>query len=155
MSNSRVSTWSGIRNKLENDYLCPALRGHIQYFATSNYYTYFENVWTKFHHLRSTTLKDHDSAKEAINQAHAYALEQGTFDQKVFYEAFGIFDNQSIEKSLVSENPLVRIFALLDRRLGKRRLLALEDSMEQELDWVRAFYVIRLQAEGLMEANNI
>lgn len=128
MSNSRVSTWSGIRNKLENDYLCPALRGHIQYFATSysksadhegraairvdgvevlrsNYYTYFENVWTKFHHLRSTTLKDHDSAKEAINQAHAYALEQGTFDQKVFYEAFGIFDNQSIEKSLVRESP--------------------------------------------------
>ena len=35
-------------------------------------------------------------------------MEQGTFDQKVFYEAFGIFDNQSIEKSLVSENPLVR-----------------------------------------------
>ena len=169
-----MPTWSGIRNKLENDYLCPALRGHIQYFATSysksadhegraairmdgvevlrsNYYTYFENVWTKFHHLRSTTLKDCDSAKEAINQAHAFALEQGTFDQKVFYEAFGIFDNQSIEKSLVSENPLVRIFALLDRRLGKRRLLALEESMEQELDWVRAFYVIRMQAEGLME----
>ena len=151
-----MSTWSGIRNKLENDYLCPALRGHIQYFAASysksadhegraairmdgvevlrsNYYTYFENVWTKFHHLRSTTLKDHDSTKEAIDRAHAYALEQGTFDQKVFYEAFGIFDNQSIEKSLVSENPLVRIFALLDRRLGKRRLLALEESMEQEL----------------------
>ena len=117
----------------------------------SNYYIYFENVWTKFHHLRSTTLKDCDSAKEAINQAHAFALEQGTFDQKVFYEAFGIFDNQSIEKSLVSQNPLVRIFALLDRRLGKRRLLALEESMEQELDWVRAFYVIRMQAEGLME----
>lgn len=43
------------------------------------------------------------------------------------------------------------IFVLLDRRLGKRRLLALEESMEQELDWVRAFYVIRMQAEGLME----
>lgn len=173
-----MSTWSGIRNKLENDYLCPTLRGHIQYFATSysksadhegraairvdgvevlrsNYYTYFENVWTRFHHLRSTTLKDCDSAKEAINQAHAFALEQGTFDQKVFYQAFGIFDNQSIEKSLVSGNPLVRIFALLDRRLGKRRLLALEESMERELPWVRAFYVIRMQAEGLMEANNI
>ena len=68
--------------------------------------------------------------------------------KKVFYEAFGIFDNQSIEKSLVSENPLVRIFALLDRRLGKRRLLALEESMEQELDWVRAFYVTRMQAEA-------
>ena len=169
-----MSTWSGIRDKLENDYLCPALRGHIQYFATSyskshdhegraairldgaevlrsNYYDYFENVWTKFHQLRSTTLKDCDCAKEAIDRAYAYALEQGTFDQKVFYEAFAIFDNQSIEKSLVSENPLVRIFALLDRRLGKRRLPALEESMEQELDWVRAFYIIRMQAEGLME----
>ena len=85
-----VSTWSGIRNKLENDYLCPALRGHIQYFATSysksadhegraairmdgvevlrsNYYIYFENVWTKFTQLRSTTMKDCDSTKEAIN----------------------------------------------------------------------------------------
>ena len=58
-------------------------------------------------------------------------------------------------KSLVSENPLVRIFALLGTaRLGKRRLLALEEFMEQELDWVRAFYVIRMQAEGLMDKNN-
>ena len=95
--------------------------------------------------------REGQGAKEAIDQAHAYALEQGTFDQKVFYEAFGIFDNQSIEKSLVSKNPLVRILALLDSRLGKRRLLAMEESMEQELDWVRAFYVIRMQAEGLME----
>lgn len=62
---------------------------------------------------------------------------------------FAIFDNQSIEKSLICENPLVRIFALLDRRLGKCRLLALEETIEQELPWVlRAFYVIRMQAES-------
>lgn len=130
MSNSRVSTWSGIRNKLENDYLCPALRGHIQYFATSysksadhegraairvdgvevlrsNYYTYFENVWTKFHHLRSTTLKDHDSAKEAINQAHAYALEQGTFDQKVCsMRRLGSLTTRASRKALSARIPL-------------------------------------------------
>ena len=177
MQNSAVSTWSGIRNKLERDYLCKSLRGRIQYFATSysksadhegraairldgvevlrsDYYTYFDHVWSKFHQLRSTTLKDCDSAKEAIDMAHAYALEQGTFDQRVFYEAFAIFDNQSIGKSMNSENPLVRIFALLDRRLGKRRLLALKESMECELSWVRAFYVIRMQAEGLIEREN-
>lgn len=27
-------TWSGIRYKLETEYLAPSLRGHIQYFAT-------------------------------------------------------------------------------------------------------------------------
>lgn len=30
-----MATWSGIRNKLENEYLAHSLRGHIQYFATS------------------------------------------------------------------------------------------------------------------------
>ena len=66
----------------------------------------------------------------ANDLAHADALDQGTFDQKVFYDVFAIFDNQSIEKSLICENPLVRIFALLDRRLGKRRLLVLEETIE-------------------------
>lgn len=168
-----MSTWSGIRDKLENDYLCPALRGHIQYFATSyskshdhegraaiwldgvevlrsNYYDYYQNYWNRYQALRREGAGV-DDPKAPFQLAYEGALNDGCFDNWFFYEAFGIFDNQSIEKSLVSENPLVRIFALLDRRLGKRRLLALEESIEQELDWVRAFYVIRMQAEGLME----
>ena len=35
MSGRRLSSWSGIRRKLEQDYLCPALRGRIQYFAAT------------------------------------------------------------------------------------------------------------------------
>ena len=172
-----MPTWSGIRNKLENDYLCPTLRGHIQYFATSysksadhegraairldgvevlrsNYYAYEHNYWNRYQALRREGIGQ-DDPKAPFRLAHEGTLNDGCFDNGFFYQAFHEFDNQSIEKSLVSENPLVRIFALLDRRLGKRRLLALEESMEQELDWVRAFYVIRMQAEGLIEANNI
>ena len=168
-----VSTWSGIRNKLENDYLCSVLRGHIQYFATSyweshdqtgraairldgvevlrsNYYAYEQNYWNRYQALRRKGVGE-DDPKAPFRMAHEGTLNDGCFDNSFFYEAFHEFDNQSIGKSLVSENPLVRIFTLLDRRLGKRRLLALEESMEQELDWVRAFYVIRMQAEGLME----
>ena len=168
-----MSTWSGIRNKLENDYLCPALRGRIQYFATSyweshdqtgraairldgvevlrsNYYAYEQNYWNRYQALRREGVGE-DDPKAPFRMAHEGTLNDGCFDNIFFYEAFHEFDNQSIEKSLTSENPLVRVFALLDRRLGKRRLLALEESMEQELDWVRAFYVIRMQAEGLLE----
>ena len=168
-----MSTWSGMRNKLESDYLCPALRGHIQYFATSysksadhegraairldgvevlrsNYYAYEQNYWNRYQALRREGIGQ-DDRTAPFRLAHEGTLNDGCFDKGFFYEAFHEFDNQSIEKSLVSKNPLVRILALLDRRLGKRRLLALEESMEQELDWVRAFYVIRMQAEGLME----
>ena len=169
-----MSTWSGIRKKLENDYLCPALRGRIQYFATSyskshdhegraairldgieilrsNYYDYYQNYWNRYQALRREGAGE-DDPKKPFQLANEGALNDGCFDQWFFYEAFGIFDNQSIEKSLVSENPLVRIFALLDRRLGKRRLLAMAKTMEQELDWFRVFYVIRMEAEGLANA---
>ena len=164
-----MSTWSGIKNKLENDYLCPALRGRIQYFVTryheahdregraairldgvevlrSNYYDYRDTLWSRFNLLRDDP-NDYRLAYEST-------LNDGCFDQRVFYEAFDIFDNQSIEESMNSDNPLVRILALLDRRLGKRRLLAMKEKMEKELAWVRVFYGIRMQAEGLMETDD-
>ena len=133
MSNSRVSTWSGIRNKLENEYLCPALRGHIQYFATSyweshdqtgraairldgvevlrsNYYAYEQNYWNRYQALRREGVGE-DDPKAPFRMAHEGTLNDGCFDNIFFYEAFHEFDNQSIEKSLTSENPLVRVFA--------------------------------------------
>ena len=115
---------------------------------------YERNYWNRYQALRREGVGE-DDPKAPFRLAHEGTLNDGCFDNGFFYEAFHEFDNQSIEKSLVSENPLVRIFAFLDRRLGKRRLLALEESMERELPWVRAFYVIRMQAEGLMEANDI
>ena len=150
-----MSTWSGIRNKLEHDYLCLALRGRIQYFATSyweshdqtgraairldgvevlrsNYYAYEQNCWNRYQALRREGVGE-DDPKDPFRMAHEGTLNDGCFDNIFFYEAFHEFDNQSIEKSLTS------------------RLLALEESMEQELDWVRVFYVIRMQAEGLMD----
>ena len=140
MPNSRVSTWSGIRNKLENEYLCKALRGRIQYFAVSyskshdregraailldgaeilrsNYYDYAQNYWEKYEKLRESSCPE-ENPKKPFQLAHEGALNDGCFDNRIFYEAFQIFDNQSIEKSLCCENPLVRIFALLDRRVG-------------------------------------
>lgn len=115
----------------------------------SNYYDYEKNYWNRYQALRREGAEA-DAPKAPFRLAHEETLNDGSFDNVFFYEAFRIFDKQIIEKSLVSENPLVRILALLDRRLGKRRLLTLEESMEQELDWVRVFYVIRMQAEGLM-----
>ena len=164
-----MPTWSGTRKKLETDYLCPALRGRVRYFATtyskcpdhegraailvdgvevlkSSYYEYAPAFWKLQSELRRLEEADW---REAAPKAGQTVLEDGLFDQRDFYAAFQELDNQSIEASLASENPIVRIFALLDRRLGKRRLAALEETMEQELDWVRPFYFLRMEAEGV------
>lgn len=164
-----MPTWSGIRKKLETDYLCPALRGRVRYFATtyreshdregraailvdgvevlkSSYYEFAPAYWKLQSELRKLGETDW---REAAFKAGQTILEDGLFDQRDFYAAFQEFDNQSVEASLSSENPIVRIFALLDRRLGKRRLAALEETMGNELDWVRPFYLLRMEAEGL------
>ena len=77
------------------------------------------------------------------------ALRLGVFDQRSFYRAFTEFEQQCIEASLKSENLLVRIFAVLDRRVGKRRLLAMKESITEEPAVFQEFYAIRAKAEEL------
>lgn len=163
-------TWSGIRCKLENEYLAESLRGHIQYFAAS--YSkcpdhegraavrldgeeilksnYFDMVRAQYYAERRIRGENPlISYKEAWVKSGLAALEDGCFDQRDFYAAFTEFDNQSIEDSLDSENALVRMFAVLDRRVGKRRLEKLADRIAGEPEWLREFYMIRLRAEGI------
>ncbi len=78
------------------------------------------------------------------------ALKLGIFDQCCFYRAFEEFDNQSIEESLKSDDLLVRIFAILDRRVGKRRLKFMKDAIVNEPETFREFYVIHANAEGIV-----
>ena len=163
-----MSTWSGIRKRMESEYLAESLRGHISYFATSYSKSpdhegraairydgkevikggYYQN-WTK-----SESFPKDEKYERRMSQEFAYmddtAIKLGVFDQTCFYRAFDEFDNQSIEKSLCSENMLVRIFAVLDRRVGKRKLISMKESIENEPDSIKEFFAIRMNAEGIV-----
>lgn len=162
-----MATWSGIRNKLENEYLAESLRGHIQYFAASYSrspdhtgraairYDGKEIIkgcyWNNWKQAPLFPKDDTYEARISINNAYMddTALKLGIFDQHCFYEAFHEFDNQSIENSLHSKNLLVRIFAILDRRIGKRKLKEMQGTISAEPDTFQAFYRIRIYAEKL------
>ena len=163
-----MSTWSGIRHKLENEYLAESLRGHIQYFCTSYSKSpdhhgrasirldgkelisgCYWNNWSKAH------LFPHDEKYEKrMSENDAFmdetALKLGVFSEKSFYSAFHEFDNQSIEDSLNSENLIVQIFAIIDRRVGKRRLINLYDTITPKDEIFNLFYSIRINAEGIV-----
>ena len=162
-----MATWSGIRKKLESEYLAKSLQGHIQYYATTYSRShdhegraairydgkeiikgcYWYN-WTK-----AGQFPKDEKYERRMREENAFiddtALKLGVFDQRSFYVAFQEFDQQSIEKSLKSENLIVRIFAVLDRRVGKRRLLMMKDTIEQEPNTFKEFYAIRARAEGI------
>ena len=162
-----MSTWSGIRKKLEGEYLADSLRGHISYFVTSYNRShdhegraairydgkeiikgcYYYN-WTK-----AALFPEDEKYERRMKEEFAFmddtAIKLGVFDQTCFYKGFKEFANQSIEKSLCSENLLVRIFAVLDRRVGKRKLLTLKENIENESDSFKEFFTIRIRAEGI------
>jgi len=47
------------------------------------------------------------------------------------------------EDSLQSENYFIRLLALLDRRLGKRRLKKNLENIEQEPEWFKKWVMLR------------
>ena len=162
-----IHTWSKIRDKLENDYLADSLKKRIKYFATSYSKcpdhegraailldgkqviagSYCEQ-WSK-----ASLLPKDDTLEIRLHYEFPFmdntALKYSQFDQRCFYKAFYEFDNQSIDRSLTSSNLLVRIFAILDRRVGKRRLYKIKENIESEPEIFQIFFNIRIEAEEI------
>lgn len=163
-----MATWSGMRKKLEREYLAESLRGHIQYYATSYRKSHDHEgraairydgkeiikgcYWNNW--MKAGLFPRDEKWERRMAMENAYmddvALKLGVFDQRCFYRAFEEFEHQSIEESLVSNNLIIRIFAILDRRIGKRRLLLMQETINDEPEIFQEFFAIRAKAEGLM-----
>ena len=163
-------SWSGIRKRLEQEFLAESLRGRIQYYAVSyskcsdhegraavrfdgreilkgNYFDYEKTAYLHERELQKEAPEL--SRSERWKTARQATLRDGCFDQRDFYSAFREFETQSVEDSLDSENAIVRMFAILDRRVGKRRLKALAERIPDEPEWLQRFYLIRFEAEDI------
>lgn len=167
-----LSSWSGMRKYLEQDMLACTLQGRIRYgcttyvgmdgchifevcvdgiqvkrFSWETVNTYFINngyttnanpngigeYWAEFWHLMD---------KHPLDKRTEYTDEE-------FCQALEVYRNQDIQDSINSQNPLVRMFAVLDRRIGKRTLTKLYESIEEQPEWLRQFYLLRLHAENI------
>ena len=71
------------------------------------------------------------------------------YTDEEFCEALTAYRNQPISQSLRADDPLGRMFAVLDRRDGKRTLAAIQQTVSAQSEWMKPFYTLRLQAEGL------
>jgi hypothetical protein len=97
-------------------------------------------------------------AREAWGSPAAYARAEaevrdrlraeGEFSDAAAIEDLEAFLSMSIEDALASPSPLVRALAMLDGRLGKRRLRAFHFT-ENEHVLVRALHSVRCEAEGV------
>jgi hypothetical protein len=81
---------------------------------------------------------------------HAKALlsTQSALSKSDFNAAANKFLSISIEESLESNDILLNVLALVDRRVGKKRLLSMKEKMKLKHPVVQYFYELRLNTNG-------
>ena len=121
--------------------------------------TFFQVQWYEEH---KTPITDEDKQKygsifNVQKVIHGKLMKEnwmpdGTLCHEDFIHAAVLFLKRDIISALNSDNYLLRIFAYMDRRVGKRTLVKIKDDVETLPEWVKQFYRIRCEAEGLSNA---
>ncbi|WP_432402125.1 SF0329 family protein [Wukongibacter sp. M2B1] len=87
--------------------------------------------------------------KELEKRVDEICVDKGIIDAYLFAKALDCYLHHSIKESINSKNPLVRLFAILDRRIGKKTLYKLKDEVSKQPEWLRPFYMLRLDVENI------
>lgn len=89
----------------------------------------------------------------ALNeQAHQLLKEEAIYAQYDFFSALEIYFETSVEDCLKSNDILLKILCLLDRRVGKRTLMKMNDTITNEHPLVQDFFKLRCEAENVRVA---
>ncbi len=165
-----LGSWSGMRKYLEEDILANSLQGRIRYGCTSyvgmdgcrifevyidneqvkrfsweTVNTYFINNGYKENNKPYGRSEYWEGFWELLKQYPPEARTEYTDDE--FCDALESYRNQDIQDSISSKNALVRMFAILDRRVGKRTLDKIKLTVDKQPDWLKKFYLLRLNTE--------
>lgn len=165
-----LGSWSGMRKYLEQEMLAESLRGRIRYHCTTYvgmdgchiFEVYIDNQLVKQFSWETvnTYFINHGFKKnpnptgikeywdEFWTLMDTVPMNSRTeYTDNEFCEGLERYRNQKILDSINSENPIERMFAILDRRIGKRTLAALKESLGSQPKWLQSFYKLRFDSE--------
>ena len=168
-----LGSWSGMRRRLEDEWLADNLKRRIRYncttyvgmdgchifeiFVDGRLFKQFslETLNTYFIQCGMKQNSNFYGKREYWEEFNALWLsippEQRTeYTDDEFCTALSKYGNQSISDSLDSGNPLERMFAILDRRVGRRTLQGLKPSLPEQPKWLASLYCLRLNAENML-----
>ena len=160
-----LKSWSGMRKYLEKEMLAENLQGRIRYNCTSYVNMHGENIFEIFvddklvkqfsletvnSYFRKSfdfpNGKDENSEYwdgfwSTLDNTPMNMRDEYTDDE--FCTALEMYRNHDVFESINSDNPIVRMFSVLDRRIGKRTLENLKETLETQPKWLQEFYVLR------------
>ncbi len=162
-------SWSAVRKYLEEEMLSPALKGRVRYNRTTYpnmdgcglFEIYIDKKlfkqfsWeTVNSYFIKKNLKENNNPKGRLEYWEGFhsllaeipVTERDEYTDEEFADALGKYRNQPISASLGSENPLIAMFALLDRRSGKRSFQLFEGRLAGFPDWLSEIYRLRMNS---------
>lgn len=167
----RYKSWSRLKKQM-NALLCDSLKDKIDYFYTSYHQVHDVYGRASIRYLKkevaSFTWSEMYAQEYEVSQLYREGkidlsdeqavygeLEKGkwmsscTLCNKDFIHSVTIYLNTDIASALRSDNYLLRIFAYMDRRTGRRTLLKLAAEIRELPEWVQQFFLIRCEADGV------
>ena len=167
---SKYKSWSNLKKQM-NELLCDSLRDRITYFytrynkdkgsfgrATINLdkteliaFSWDIGLDIQWSDEYRACLEQPDADQTAIHNTLMTEkwMQQGAFSHHDFLEAVTAYLKTDVTTALNSDNYILRVFAYMDRRVGKRTLIKTKANAEPLPEWVKQFYRIRCEAEGL------
>jgi len=151
--------WSKLKSRVEN-FICPELRGRIDFHLTSYRQSHdgADKVWIvvdgekvfsfKYYAFEAAEREAYNGLKMNQAQAKERLWKNEIHSPKNFGDAVREYLSLSVKEALQSPNDIIKAFAVIDKRVGKRTLERLEipDSAHT---LVKIFY--RLRCESLKE----
>ncbi len=171
---NHYKSWTGL-NKQLNSFLCDEWKGRVTYFLT-RYHDVHNSYGRAAIRLDGREIagftwmdgyKQEWDVNEKWKETGTWEYENqelkdkwdkdGTYSEMNFLEAAVTYLNLSVKEALESDNYLIRVFAVMDRRLGKRTLQLIADAGEylSYPSWVRQFYELRLHVCGIYNNKEI
>ena len=96
-----------------------------------------EITWTK------------DESHQLFLKVQLRLWEEKTYTASIFFVGMREYLSLSISDALKHEQWMIRLFAILDKRCGKRTLVKLAEEINTYPDALKEFYLIRLSNEGI------
>lgn len=134
--------WSKTKKQLES-FLCTSLKDRVDFFCSN--YRIHDGIGRTY-----ITVDGNEVYNMCTLKRDYYRKPKGgVYSQVEFIEAVNEYINSPIEDLVKSDNTLIKILVILDRRVGKRTLENMKNTITNEEDIVQYFYKLRCNAEEI------
>lgn len=93
-------------------------------------------------------LNDEENRK-LEDEAAEVLINEGNMDIYQITYAIEQYLSMDVQDAIRSDHAVIRMFAVVDRRIGKRTLMSIVNQVEEQPKWLQFFYKLRLDVEGI------